>query len=95
MIEREAFRAIPSFGGTIASKEVYGKDNTRINIWAFIKVLKLRLLNLSKKNIILNSKRVSFKFEEVIDLELVLGLCLETIALESGFIKKTTSKKEK
>ena len=51
LIEREAFRAIRSFGGTIEnldSKEVSGKDKAIANVFAFTEEVKIKLLNLNR-----------------------------------------------
>lgn len=51
LIDREAFRAIRSFGGTIENldpKEVYGKDKAITNVLAFTEEVKIKLLNLNK-----------------------------------------------
>lgn len=51
LIDREAFRAIRSFGGTIEnldSKEVSGKDKAIANVLAFTEEVKFKLLNLNK-----------------------------------------------
>jgi len=51
LIDREAFRAIRSFGGTIEnldSKEVSGKDKAISNVLAFTEEVKIKLLNLNK-----------------------------------------------
>ncbi len=51
LIDREAFRAIRSFGGTVEnldSKEVSGKANATANILAFTEEVKAKLLNLNK-----------------------------------------------
>lgn len=51
LIDREAFRAIRSFGGIIEnldSKEVSGKDKAIANVLAFTEEVKFKLLNLNK-----------------------------------------------
>ena len=51
LIDREAFRAIRSFGGTIEnldSKEVSGKDKAIANVFAFTEEVKIKLLNLNR-----------------------------------------------
>jgi chromosome partitioning protein len=51
LIDREAFRAIRSFGGTIENldhNEVSGKDKAIANILAFTEEVKIKLLSLSK-----------------------------------------------
>jgi len=51
LIDREAFRAIRSFGGIIEnldSKEVSGKDKAIANVSAFTEEVKFKLLNLNK-----------------------------------------------
>ena len=51
LIDREAFRAISSFGGTIENldpNEVSGKDKAIANILAFTEEVKIKLLSLSK-----------------------------------------------
>ena len=51
LIDREVFRAIRSFGGTIENldpKEVSGKDKAIANILAFTEEVKIKLLSLSK-----------------------------------------------
>lgn len=51
LIDREAFRAIRSFGGIIEnldSKEVSGKDKAVANVLAFTEEVKFKLLNLNK-----------------------------------------------
>jgi chromosome partitioning protein len=51
LIDREAFRAIRSFGGTIENldpNEVFGKDKAIANILAFTEEVKIKLLSLSK-----------------------------------------------
>ena len=51
LIDREAFRAIRSFGGTVEnldSKEVSGKANATDNVLAFTEEVKAKLLNLNK-----------------------------------------------
>ena len=51
LIDREAFRAIRSFGGIIEnldSKEVSGKDKAISNVLAFTEEVKFKLLNLNK-----------------------------------------------
>ncbi len=51
LIDREAFRAIRSFGGVIEnldSKEVSGKDKAIANVLAFTEEVKFKLLNLNK-----------------------------------------------
>lgn len=51
LIDREAFRAVRSFGGTIENldpKEVSGRDKAISNIVAFTEEVKTKLLNLNK-----------------------------------------------